>query len=136
MKLLEGEFDSDVNMGMSGGLQDKVGEAGVNPEDYGYTEEMSKTNKELGALTAMVAHGILGWTSGQKGLDLVMQSEMLSDSTKQYIKDMVGQMSQESSGEEMGSDDHSDSSDIESDHTYLQEEVKKKIRANFKRFML
>jgi hypothetical protein len=135
MELLE-RADAYMNMGDLDQNQQRItpdSEIGdIKPEDYGYTEEMSRTNKELGALMSMVAHGILGWSTGQKGLDLVMQSESLSDSTKQYIKDMVDQMSQESSG----SDDHSDSSNIESDHTYLQEEVKKKIRANFKRFML
>jgi len=142
MKLLEGDFDSDVNIGNLGNSQEKVGETGVNPEEYGYTEEMGKTNREVGALSAMVAHGILGWTSGQKGLDLVMQSESLSDSTKEYIKNMVDSMGQDSSSEEVemgsenNSDDHSSSSEIEPEHTYLQEQLKKKIRDNFNRFLI
>lgn len=142
MKLLE-RADAYMNMGDLDQNQQRVtpdsGIGDVNPEDYGYTEEMSKSNKEIGYLRALVAQGILGWLTGEKGMELVMGSDMLSDETKEYISDYAkkpANTEEESGSIDIGSDGNSDSSDIEPEHTYLQEELKKKIKANFDRFLI
>jgi hypothetical protein len=143
MKLLE-RADAYMNMGDLDQNQQRVtpdsGIGDVRPEDYGYTEEMSKTNKEIGFLRAMVAQGILGWITGEKGLELVMNNDILSDETKGYISNYVKKPddSEEniSNDVEIGSGDNTDSSDIEPENMNLQEELKRKIKANFDRFLI
>ena len=122
MKLKEGQFDSYINMGMSGGIQDNV-------SDMGNIDNESRDDGDVGVLSVFVARGILGNLS----IEDVIKSDKLSDDTKHSIQDMVDEMG---GGISVGSGDNSDSSDIDSDHTYLQEEVKKKIRANFNRFIM
>lgn len=142
MKLLE-RADAYMNMGdLDQNQQRETPDSGIGdikPEDYDYTEEMSKSNKEIGYLRALVAQGILGWLTGDKGMELVMSSDMLSDETKDYISNYAKKpenTEEENGSVDIGSDGNSDSSDIESVNTYLQEELKKKIKANFDRFIL
>lgn len=140
MKLLE-RADVYMNMGDLDQNQQRVtpdsGIGDVNPEEYGYTEEMSKSNKEIGFLRALVAQGILGWITGEKGLEIVMNNDMLSDDTKEYISHYVKKPEgTEETSVEVGSGDNSNSTDIEQPDMNLQEQLKKKIKAEFDRFIL
>lgn len=122
MKLLdEGEFDSYVNMGNMGTEQ----EMNTNEEAEG------SPYKEIGALSTMVAHGILGWSQGEKGLQAVMESDVLSDETKEFINKMVKDLSGNSTegvNNEVG--------DVQvGDQNELMESAKEKLKKEFKRLI-
>lgn len=127
MKLLnEGEFDSYVNMGNMGTEE----EMNTN-EQEGYSEDTGRAYREIGALSTMVAHGILGWSQGERGLQAVMDSDVLSDKTKEDIKRMVEDLSGNSTNgvnNEIG--------DVQvGDQNELMESAKEKLKKEFKRLI-
>lgn len=131
MKLLEeGDFDSYVNMGNMGTEQ----EMNTN-EQEGYDEDKGRAYREIGALSVLVANGILGKLSGQAGLENVMETESLSDRTKEDIQKMV----QEGMGGVLGqnADKSKDIPDFEiGDQNELMESAAlKKLKNDFKRFL-
>lgn len=124
MKLLhEGEFDSYVNMGNMGTEQ----EMNTNEE----SEFGDNPYREIGALSAMVAHGILGWSQGERGLQAVMESDALTDRTKESIKKMVEDLSGNSTegvNNEVG--------DVQvGDQNELMESALDKLKKDFKRIL-
>jgi hypothetical protein len=100
-------------------------------EEERYGEDMGRVYREIGALSAMVAHGILGWSQGERGLQSVMESESLSDKTKESIKRMVEDLSGNSTdnvSNEIG--------DVNiGDQNELMESAKEKLKKEFKRLI-
>lgn len=122
-KLNEGDFDSYVNMGNMGTEQ----EMNTN-EDEQFNDS---PYKEIGALSAMVAHGILGWSQGERGLQAVMDSDVLSDRTKESIKRMVEDLSGNST---QGVNDEIGDVQI-GDQNELMESALDKLKKDFKRII-
>lgn len=130
MKLLnEGEFDSYVNMGNMGTEQ----EMNTN-EEQGYDDDRGRAYREIGALSVLVANGIQGRLMGEAGLQSVMESESLSNKTKEDIKKMV----QEGVGSVLGlnADKSKDIPDFNvGDQNELMESAKEKLKKEFKRLI-
>lgn len=130
MKLLnEGEFDSYVNMGNMGTEQ----EMNTN-EEQGYDDDRGRAYREIGALSVLVANGIQGRLMGEAGLQSVMESESLSNKTKEDIKKMV----QEGVGSVLGlnADKSKDIPDFNvGDQNELMESAKENLKKQFKRLI-
>lgn len=122
IQMIKEDFNSYVNMGNMGTEQ----EMNTN-EQEGYSEDTGRAYREIGALSAMVAHGILGWNQGERGLQAVMESEMLSDRTKESIKNMVDDLS--------GNSTEGISDDIGDVQVGDENEMMESLKKNFKRLI-
>lgn len=135
MKLVE-RADAYMNMGDLDQNQQRVTQdSGIGDIEPGEGRNMNnEPHQQLGSLGFLLGSLIAGTTTPERALESVEQSEMLSDSMKRLILKTVEEEKGRLSSYQQT--DHSESSDIEQENTYLQESLKKKIKANFDRFIL